>query len=211
MLNQPVTVRNFSLMIALFALLVTSGCEATSNWLKGRRTAEPEDIALNAPPANEYLNELQALATGETAQQVEIFADSQAAATLTPDPSTRLRYALVLGTSGHPNTNYAESQHILNQLLAQTEMMTSAEVALANIYLANANNRLALESETARIRSTTSRAASSEEAAASRRIATLESENRRLKEALADTENKLEALSAIERSIREQAENGVPQ
>jgi hypothetical protein len=90
-------------------------------------------------------------------------------------------------------------------------MMTSAEIALANIYLANANNRLAYESETARMRSTSSRAASSEEAAAAKQIAALESENRQLREALADTENKLEALSAIERSIREQAENGDPQ
>jgi hypothetical protein len=211
MLKQIMTVRLASITLALVAMVATSGCDTMSNWLKGRRTAEPEDIALNAPPVNEYLNELQALAVGDTAAQVEIFADAQAAATLTPDPSTRLRYALVLGTSGHPNTNYAESQHILNQLLAQTEMMTSAEIALANIYLGAANNRLTLESETARIRSTTSRAASSEEAASAKRISTLESENRQLRSALAETEDKLAALSAIERSIREQSENVDPQ
>jgi hypothetical protein len=192
-------------------MLVTSGCETTSNWLKGRRTAEAEDVSLTAPDASKYLNELQTLATGDTAMQVEIFADSQAAATLTPDPSTRLRYALVLGTGGHPNTNYAEARHILDQLLAQPDMLTSVEVALANIYNAAAGNRLALETETARIRSTTSQAASTGEAAASRRIAALETENRQLRKALTDSEEKLEALSAIERSIREQSENGDPQ
>jgi len=204
------TTRIFGLAFALLAMVTVSGCETTSNWLKGRRTAEPEEVILNAPDASQYLNELQALSTGDTAAQVEIYADAQAAATLTPDPSTRLRYALVLGTSGHPNTNYAESQHLLDQLLAQTDMMTSVEVALANIYRASASYQLGFQSETARIRSSTNRAASSEEAESARRIAILENDNRQLREALAESEAKLEALSAIERSIREQSGNGDP-
>jgi hypothetical protein len=38
-----------------------------------------------------------------------------------------------------------------------------------------------------------------------RRIANVEAENRRLSRSLADAEAKLDALSAIERSMREQA------
>jgi hypothetical protein len=179
--------------------------------LKGRRTAEPEDVLIDAPQANQYLNELRDLAGGDPATQAEIYADSQSAATLTPDAQTKLRYALVLATAGHPGTSIVESQRILRELLSQTEMMTSAEVSLASIYLNNVEDRIVLESELQRSRSSTSRAASSEQAALERRIASVESENRQLRESLAEAESKIEALSSIERSIREQSGNGDPQ
>lgn len=197
--------------VGLLALLVTTGCESTTNWLKGRRTAEPEELVLDAPNANQYLYELQELATGDPLAQAEIVADAEAAATLTPSPSTRLRYALVLATPGHAGKNYGEARHILQQLLAQTEMMTAAEVALANIYLAAADSQNTMQSEYSRLATTTSQAATSEEAASSRRISALETDNRLLRESLADAEAKIEALSGIERSIREQSENGDPQ
>jgi hypothetical protein len=204
-------IRIYGIVLALLALVVTSGCESTSNWLKGRRTAEPEDVLIDAPQANQYLNELRDLAGGDPATQAEIYADSQSAATLTPDPQTKLRYALVLATAGHPGTSIVESQRILRELLSQTEMMTSAEVSLASIYLNNVEDRIVLESELQRSRSSTSRAASSEQAAIERRIASVESENRQLRESLAEAESKIEALSSIERSIREQSGNGDPQ
>ena len=204
---QNFTMRNFSMLLALLAMLVTSACETTSNWLKGRRTADPEDVIIDAPQANQYLNELQELASGDPATQAEIYADAEAAATLTPNPQTKLRYALVLATAGHPGTNTLESQKVLRDLQTQADMMTSAESALATIYLNNVENRIVIESELRRLRSSTSRAASTEQAAIERRISTVESENRRLRESLADAEATIEALSAIERSIRAQSEN----
>ena len=96
---------------------------------------------------------------------------------------------------------------MLRDLQTQADMMTSAESALATIYLNNVENRIVIESELRRLRSSTSRAASTEQAAIERRISTVESENRRLRESLADAEATIEALSAIERSIRAQSEN----
>jgi hypothetical protein len=43
-----------------------------------------------------------------------------------------------------------------------------------------------------------------------RRLADLEAENQRLQQSLTDAESKLDALSAIERSLREQSSNGEP-
>ena len=203
--------RNCSMLIAMLALLVTSGCETTSNWLKGRRTAEPEDVLIDAPQANQYLNELQELASGDPATQAEIYADAEAAATLTPNPQTKLRYALVLATAGHPGTNTLESQKVLRDLQTQSNMMTSAEAALATIYLNNVEDRIVIESELRRMRASTSQAASTEQAAIERRISMVESENRQLRESLADAEATIQALSAIERSIRAQSENDVLQ
>ncbi len=71
-----------------------------------------------------------------------------------------------------------------------------------------------LDAETERLRAENTRAATTEEAAVeaamARGLADLEAENRRLRQSLADAESKLDALSAIERSLREQSSNGEP-
>ena len=67
------TIRILSCTFALLAMVVTSGCETTSNWIKGRKTAEAEDVILDAPDASQYLNELRNLATGDPATKAEIF------------------------------------------------------------------------------------------------------------------------------------------
>jgi hypothetical protein len=58
------------------------------------------------------------------------------------------------------------------------------------------------------LRSEHSRAATTEEEAIAQRIANVESENRQLRRSLEEAEQKLEAITSIERSIREQSENG---
>ena len=52
-----------------------------------------------------------------------------------------------------------------------------------------------------------SRAASTERAAIERRIARVEDENRQLRDSLEEAEAKLQAITSIERSIRERSEN----
>ena len=196
--------------VILTALLLT-GCETTSNWLKGRQTAVAEDpVFADAPDANVYLTELQQLAGGDPATQAEIFADARAAAQLTPDASTRLRYALVLATPGHGETSAAEAQSLLREVLAQTALMTATEVALGQVFLKDVEARIVLDNELRRLRAESTRAASTEDAAIAERIARVEAENRRLRESLSDAESKLEAITTIERSIREQADGSEP-
>jgi hypothetical protein len=201
------------MMIAVLA--TTAGCEATNAWLKDLTATDEGPTILGAPGANTYLTELYKLAGGDPATQAEIFADAQSAARLTPGTSTNLRYALVLATPGHAETNGIEAQSLLRSLLSQTELMTPAETALATIYLQDVEERLVLDAEIRRLR--TERSApdtTTEDAAMARRIANVEAENRRLRERLADSEAKLEALSAIERSIerslRDQSDNEDP-
>lgn len=141
------------------------------------------------------------------ATQAEIYADARAAAELTPNPSTRLRYALVLATAGHSGTNPSEAQAIFRDLLARTELMTPGEIKLATIHLRSVEARIMLGAETNRLRSENTLAATTEEAAVAQRIATVEAENRRLRQSLAEAEAKLEAITSIERSIRGQADN----
>ena len=205
------TARLFTASVVLTSLLL-SGCETTTNWLKGRRTAEATDpVILGAPEAGIYLNELSRLVSGDPATQAEIYADSESAAKLTPGTSSQLRYALVLGTPGHSESDAAKAQGLLRELLSQPDLMTSAEVALATIYLQDIETRIVLDTEARRLRAENTRAATTEEAAIAQRMARIEADNRRLRAALAEAEAKLEAIMSIERSIREQSGNNDPQ
>ena len=82
------------------------------------------------------------------------------------------------------------------------------ERSLAVIHLREVEERLILGSEARRLRAESSRAERTEEAAIARRIAAVEAENRQLRQSLAEAEQKLEAITNIERSIREQSGNG---
>lgn len=209
--NQSSTYRVFTIAAVVAALLL-SGCETTTNWLKGRKTADATDeVILDSTEANVYLNEMFELISGDPATQAEIYADAESASTLTPGPSTQLRYALVLATPGHSGSNNIEAQRMLRDVMARPEMMTTAETALATIYLWDVETRLVLDSESRRLRSENTQAATTEEAAVAQRLARIEAENRQLREALAEAEGKLEAITTIERSIREQAGDNDPQ
>lgn len=193
--------------IAVIGLIVTvvASCTQTTDWLKGRRTAKANDtIILGAPEADSYLQELYDLAAGDPARQAEIFADAESAALLTPSPNTELRLALVLATPGHPESNPENAESMLREVLAQTELLTPAEISLATIHLNNVARFIVANAEARRLRESSSRAARTEEQAISQRLSTVEAENRRLRLELEAAEEKLEAITSIERSIREQ-------
>jgi hypothetical protein len=60
------------------------------------------------------------------------------------------------------------------------------------------------KSEVRRLRDSTSRATQTQEAATSARLTSVEAENRRLRRELEEAEDKLEAITTIEQSIRAQ-------
>lgn len=196
------------IVLATLAIAVLSGgCAQTRGWLDkvkpgGGGTSQPE--ILGAPAADEYLQELERLATGDPATQAEIFADAESRAKLTPDPSTNLRLALVLATPGHSESDAEQAQSLLRELLTQSPLMTPAEIALAQIHLKSVEDRIVLSSEARMLRQSSSRQTQTQEQAINQRIANVEAENRRLRRELRDAEGKLEAITTIERSIREQ-------
>jgi hypothetical protein len=194
------------LVAATVIAMMLSGCSQTKGWLNSVRgddvAAADEQVIPGAPVADDYLAELSGLSSNDPALQAEIFADSQAAAQLTPNPSTTLRYALVLATPGHPGSDPQQAQSLLRELITQTPLMTPAEVALATIYLNSTEQLILLGSEARRLRASTDRAQRTEDAAINQRLATVEAENRRLRRDLEEAEDKLEAITSIERDIR---------
>ena len=208
MLEQRLTTPTKQLIAATLIAVVMPGCSQTRGWLDAVRGPESpttyEQAVPGAPGADDYLAELSGLSSDDPALQAEIFADSQAAARLTPNPSTELRYALVLATPGHPESDPQEAQSMLRELMAQPALLTPAEIALATIYLKSTEELILLNSETRRLRASTDRAERTEAAAINQRLTTVEAENRRLRQALEEAEDKLEAITSIERSIRQQ-------
>ena len=199
--------RNIAALAILVAL--TAGCAQTQEWLNGiRMPGSSESVILGAPGAEQYIQEMYELARGDPATQAEIYADAESAAKLTPGPSTKLRYALILATPGHSASNPQEAQGMFRELLSQTEMMAPAEIALASIHLDVVEQQIVFDAENRRLRSVNLRAATSEEQAIAQRIAKVESENRQLRRSLQEAEQKLAAITSIERSIREQANSG---
>lgn len=192
---------------AMLVIILVAGCAQTRSLITGQRdsTVPPGNVGiLGAPEAESYLRELYELAAGDPATQAEIYADAHSTATLTPGPQTQLRYALVLATPGHPESNPEQAQSIFRELLTRPELLTQAEIALATIHLNSAEQLIVLNAEARRLRTTTSRAAQTQQEAAAERLATVEAENRRLRRELQDAEEKLDAITSIERSIREQ-------
>ncbi len=205
MVNGKLTtrVRAFTMIAAVAAAL--SACGGTTDWIKGRIASSSEDPELvGAPEIEVYVTELSRIASGDPAAQAESFADATAAAQLTPSPSTNLRLGLVLSIPGHPESDPEQAQSILREVLTQTILLTPAEISLAVIHLNNAERQIVANSESRRLRASSSRAAQTQQQASSQRLATVEAENRQLRRDLEEAEQKLEAITSIERSIREQ-------
>jgi hypothetical protein len=193
--------------VCTFALIAAalSSCGQTTDWIKGRVSSTSTDTEiLGAPEIEVYIAELGRIASGDPAAQAEIFADAAAAAQLTPSPSTHLRLGLVLSIPGHPESDPEQAQSVLREVLAQTILLTPAEISLAVIHLNNVERQIVANSEARRLRASSSRTAQTQQQAANQRLATVEAENRKLRSDLEEAEQKLEAITSIERSIREQ-------
>jgi hypothetical protein len=193
--------------IAVVVVTVLGGCAKTKSLVSSMgRSSTPSDdaIILGAPDAEHYLSELYELSAGDPRIQAEIFADAKAGATLTSGPQTNLRYALVLATPGHPGFNPEVAQSMLRDVLLQQSILTSTEISLATIHLNSVEQLNLSGSDARRAIASSSLAATTEEAAIMQRLAVAESENQRLRSELANAEEKLDAITSIERSIREQ-------
>ncbi len=199
MRKQQMTIRARPIALATLLVAMLAGCADTQAWLsKNIWGSSPDESGLYvAPETDDYLDELYRLADGDPATQAEIFADVSAAADLIPGPSTNLRFALVLATPGHAGADPERARRLLGEVLAEAPLLTPAEVSLATIHLKAVEERIVLNADARQLRAT-------EQAVVNRRLDTVEAENRRLRDELKDAEDKLEAITSIERSIREQ-------
>jgi plasmid stability protein len=170
--------------------------------------ADATSVVSAAPPPPvlaPYLETLGKMAPGDPARQTTELDATLAAAQQTRASADTLRYALALGSAGHPRSNPVEARRLITELLASPNTLDATETAFAAAYLREFDARVALYAELARQREESEQKLKSLDATADRRADALAAENKQLKRALADAERKLEAVAEMERSLLEQA------
>ena len=187
-----------ALLFASMAFL--SGCG-----LLERLRPEPEPVVQTVVRTTDssirvYLETMDALVSHDAARQADVFYEVEQDFTRAPTTASTLRYAVALVTPSHPASSPAEGKRLLETLLATPERMTQEERTLAMVLLRDTDARLKLEAENRRLLETLDDRSRSQANSDKRVQAQLE-ENARLRRALAEAQQKLDAIKEIERSI----------
>ncbi|MCM2313276.1 MAG: hypothetical protein NDI84_17950 [Steroidobacteraceae bacterium] len=198
--------RAFSrLTVALSLVTLLSACAG----LAGVGDDSPSTAAVApAPPPpvlTPYLETLGKMGPGDPARQQSELESTLTAAQQERTSANTLRYALALGSAGHPSSNPVEARRLITELLASPNTLDPIETAFANAYLREFDSRVALYAELARQREEWEQKLKALDATADRRADALAAENKQLKRALAEADRKLEAVAEMERSLLEQS------
>jgi len=195
----------------LGACALLSGCSVGSLWGREGSSAGVEtgaaDGTLDGDGLVAYLEIMRRLVEGDPVTQAETFLEVATAASESPTTTNRLKLALAVATPGHPGSDAAEAQRRLSALLAAGAALLPEERMLVAIHLKEVEQRLILDSEADRLRAEADAARARQDNESARRLQAALEENERLARALEEAQQKLDAITNIERSIRER-ENG---
>ena len=167
--------------------------------------------ALNAEGVAIYLQTMRDLVEGDPVVQADAFRNAAEAADFEPTTTNRLNLALALATPGHPSTNAAEAQRLLSELLAAGDTLLPEERILALVHLKEAEQRLILDAEAQRLQREAAAATTERNNQSAQRLQAMAEENRQLRLELDEAREKLDAITNIERSIRERENGADPQ
>lgn len=154
-----------------------------------------------------YLELMRQLVEGDTVTQAEAFGTAAESAALAPTTTNRLKHALALAVPGHASSDAARAERALSALLAQGDTLLPEERVLAAIHLRDVEQRLILDAEAEQLRDAAASELERQNAESAERLEAALEENRRLRAELDEATEALDAITSIERSIRER-ENG---
>jgi hypothetical protein len=186
----------------LLALLV-AGCQAGPT-----RAPSPPDqplptTASSGAAAGFYLDALDGMAPGDGARQQATLLAARGTWQQTPSPSNTLRYALVLGTPGHADTNPLQASRLLAGLLAAPAILSADELRLAAAFQREFTARVSLYAELARTREDADARLRAAEAETQTRLNALSADVARLRRERDAVQEKLDAIADIEKSLME--------
>ncbi|HUQ53667.1 MAG TPA: hypothetical protein VM692_15675 [Gammaproteobacteria bacterium] len=150
-----------------------------------------------------YLQTLRSLIEGDPVVQADVFRNVAAQADAAPTTTNRLMLALALATPTHPSSDAAAAQRLLSDLLARGDALLPEEQVLALIHLKDVEQRLILDAEAERLQRAAAAATAQRNDRSAQQLQAALEENRQLKAALDEARAKLDAITNIERSIRE--------
>jgi len=184
------------------ALLMASGCELIT---PKTPAYHPETVNTTGnDPLKVYLETMNDLGSANPARQADVFYEVEHDYTRAPTTASTLRYAIALLTPGHPAAKPVEGKKLIETLLATPERLTQPERTLAAVLIHETDARLALEAENRRLLETLDDRSRSQANFEKRAQAQLE-DNAKLRRALAEAQQKLDAIKEIERSIIERS------
>lgn len=205
--------RPISITVALWlAIAVTlTGCGGAAKLIPGRGN---DADAAQQTSADEgslaiYLETMGALVDGDPVEQVESFDAAKRAAEWAPTTTNRLRFALALATPGHPAADPLQAQGLLNELMASQDALLPKERMLAAVHLKEVEQRLILDREAERLRAAAEAGELSQRQIQelTRRLRESQAINTRLQAELRRAQEKLDAITSIEQSIRERSDD----
>ncbi len=187
--------------------LAAGGCASTADWIPGRQTETVTNENVVGSDVSHYLRSMYRLIGATPADQIKYFAELENAARRSPTTTNRLAVALAKVTPGHTGTAVAVGRGELASLMADPALLVDSERHLVAVVLNELDQRdTILDTSAAEAR----RELGSVSADRDRLAAALsrsEREKARLNEALLEAEEKLNAISRIERSIRERTDD----
>lgn len=157
---------------------------------------EGDEIAL-------YLSTLEALVSDDPVRRSDTFGAVRRAAEESATTTAMLNYGLALATPGHSGSDAEAARSLLSSILAAGETLLPEERILARQHLRQVEERLVLDQEGQRLRDQITAARNARNAQTERQVETLQAENARLQAELDEAREKLDAITNIERSIRE--------
>jgi len=167
----------------------------------------PTPVTVQAPTdegIRKYLDTMNGLASPDPARQADVFYEVEREYTRAPTTTSTLHYAAALVTPGHPAFKPAEGKRLLEVLLATPERMIPAERSLVAALLHETNAWLKLDAENRRLLATLDDRGRSQ-ANSDKRAQSQAEEIARLRRALAEAQQKLDAVKEIERSFIERS------
>jgi len=198
-------------LMTILASLSLTACTASGGLLSSvsnsrNSTGRTGDSAATMPDTQGlglYLQIMSNLVEGDSVTQAETFQRVDRDASAAPTTTNRLKLALALAMPGHPGSNAEHAQRELRELLAADELLLPEERLLAVIQLEEVEQRLILELEAQQVSGNLQDTIEQQAVNSDQQIEVLQRENRELRLQLQNTQELLDEITNIERSIRE--------
>ncbi len=188
-------------LILLAALAgLAAGCANVDDWkgMKRRGDTTPVTQTDDGLLVADYLETLDRLGRGGSAEQAEIIQSTRTAYLAEPSTGKRLRYAFVLSVPGHAGSDPAGARALLGEALATPQTLLPSERALADLMVRDLDARLALAHENETLRNGSASAEESRVADLNARLQAETAEKDRLRREIERAEAKLEAIATLE-------------
>jgi len=207
---SPWQARGIPIAILLIAALVAAACETDAERVTTGSLPESPAASSSGIPAATYLEALDGMAAGDTARQQATLLTARSAWQEAATPGNTLRYALVLGTPGHDDSNPLEASRLLNTLLATPGHLSPDEARLASAFQREFTARVAQYADLARARLESEAQMRAVEAEAQSRLDATAADLARVRRERDTIQQKLDAIADIEKTLMERDEDAAP-